>query len=97
MTETQNILTAARRLGVPVRILRRAVRDGHLPALSGGALAPLPPGWMTQAEAKLETAPKTLSRAAFQKTPDFARYDGTSAWRKYRIRVREYYAFHAKA
>ena len=32
-----------------------------------------------------------------QKVPAFARYEGTSAWRKYRRRVREYARFQAAA
>jgi len=32
-----------------------------------------------------------------QKVPPFARYKGTSAWRKYRNRVREYARFLAAA
>ena len=32
-----------------------------------------------------------------QKVPPFARYEGTSAWRKYRRRVREYTRFRAAA
>ncbi len=40
-----------------------------------------------------ETAP--ARRAARQKVPPFARYQGTSAWRKDRRRVREYAKFQA--
>ena len=32
-----------------------------------------------------------------QKVPPFARYEGTSAWRKYRRRAREYARFRAAA
>ena len=34
-------------------------------------------------------------KAPRQKVPPFARYVGTSAWRKYRRRVREYARFQA--
>lgn len=30
------------------------------------------------------------------KVPPFARYKGTSAWRKYKVRVKEYAAYRAK-
>ncbi len=36
-------------------------------------------------------------RAPRQKVPPFARYKGTSAWRKYRRRAREYALFRAAA
>lgn len=45
-------------------------------------------------------APPTPARrfgAPRQKVPPFARYKGTSAWRKYRKRVREYARFRAAA
>ncbi len=38
--------------------------------------------------------PKAASRpVARQKVPPFARYEGTSAWRKYHRRAREYARF----
>ena len=89
---------AARRLGVTVCVLRRAISTGRLPAPPQlGATASLPAEWFASAEAAAKASPKALSRGTAQKTPAFAHYRGTSAWRKYRVRVREYTRFHAKA
>jgi hypothetical protein len=89
---------AARRLGVPLRVLRRAIRDGKIPAPPQlGATAVLSAGWFDSVAAAVEASPRLLNRTPPQKVPPFARYEGTSAWRKYRNRVREHTAFHAKA
>ncbi len=89
---------AARRLGVPVRVLRRAIRAGKIPAPPHHATATsvLPPEWLDRVEAALDAAPNALSRTIAQKVPPFARYRGTSAWRKYNNRVREHARFQAK-
>lgn len=82
---------AAHRLGVPVRVLRRAIRAGKIaapPRLT--ALAPLSAEWLQTAQATAAASPKTFSRESSQKVPPFARFRGTSAWRKYTIRAREY-------
>lgn len=87
---------AARHLGVPVRVLRRAIRTGKLPAVPHlTATSKLPPAWVQDAKAALEASPKALAAAFPQKVPPFARYEGTSAWRKYVRRVREYAVFRA--
>ena len=89
---------AAKRLGVPVRVLRRAIRAGKIaapPRLT--ATAPLSAEWLQTAQATAAAAPKTLSRASLQKVPPFARFQGTSAWRKYAIRAREYARYRATA
>ena len=87
---------AARHLGVPVRVLRRAIRAGKLPGLPAvSATAVLPAGWLESAKAAAEASPKIFSRADLQRVPAFARYEGTSAWRKHRARVREYNGFQA--
>ncbi len=89
---------AARRLGVPIRVLRRAIRSGKIPAPPHlAATASLPAEWFSSAEAAVKASPKVLSRSCPQKVPAFARYKGTSAWRKYANRVREYARFCAKA
>jgi hypothetical protein len=89
---------AARRLGVPLRILRRAIRAGRLPAPPHtAATASLPADWLAQVRASVAASPKALSRRSPQKVPPFARYEGTSAWRKYANRVREHARFHATA
>jgi hypothetical protein len=82
---------AARRLGVPVRILRRAIRTGKIPAPPHlTAIATLPAEWFASAQAAVEASPNVLSRAVPQKVPAFARYNGTSAWHAHRNRVRNY-------
>jgi hypothetical protein len=92
---------AARRLGVPVRVLREAIRRGRVPAPPvAGALAALPADWMARVEAAIEASPGLLSRSVLQRggaqsVPAFARYEGTSAWRKYRHRVRAFADFRA--
>jgi hypothetical protein len=48
-------------------------------------------------DAALEKKPAALSRSLPQKVPAFARYDGTSAWRKYPVRVRQYAQYRAAA
>ena len=89
---------AARRLGVPVRALRRAIRAGKIPAPPHlAATAPLAAEWFDSAQAAAEASPKAFSSASRQKVPAFARYEGTSAWRKYPNRVREYARFRAAA
>jgi hypothetical protein len=88
---------AARRLGVPIRVLRRAIRAGRIPAPPGlSATVSLSPEWLSSAEAA-SASPNALSRSARQKVPAFARYEGTSAWHKSRIRVRAYARFRATA
>lgn len=89
---------AARRLGVPVRALRRAIRAGRIaapPHLT--ATATLPAEWLATAQAAVEAQPGAFSAASRPKVPAFARYEGTSAWRKYPNRVREYARFLATA
>lgn len=97
-TSTLGLLEAARRLGVPVRVLRRAMRTGAIPAAPNlTATAPLSAGWLISAQAVVEASPKALNRTFPQKVAPFARYEGTSAWRKYRNRVREFNQHHAAA
>ncbi len=87
---------AARRLGVPIGVLRRAIRAGRISAPARlTATATLSADWLEGAKAEAETAPKALRRNSPQTTPPFARYEGTSAWRKYRHRVREHARFAA--
>ena len=94
---TMGLPQAAHHLGVPVRTLRRAIRAGRLPAPAGlTATSALPAGWLEQAQATIEASPKTLVATVHQRVPPFARYEGTSAWRKYRNRVREYSQSNAK-
>ena len=100
MSETSKLgfPEAAGRFGVTIRVLRRAIRTGRLPAPPNlTATASLPAEWFASAEAAIAASPKALSRSTTQKTPAFARYEGTSAWRKYSTRVRDYARFRATA
>ena len=89
---------AARRLGVSLRLLRHAIRSGRVPAPPhGGATAKLPSDWFDSAKAAIEASPGAMRSGIAQKVPAFARYEGTSAWRKYPVRVRGYARFKAAA
>jgi hypothetical protein len=95
-TTTFGLPEAARRLGVPVRVLRRAMRAGRIPAPANlTATVSLSAEWLGSAKAAAQASPNALSRAPRQKVPAFARYEGTSAWHKYRVRVRGYARFRA--
>jgi hypothetical protein len=98
MTDTSKLgfSEAARHFGVTISVLRRAIRAGELPAPPHvSATATLPAEWLASAQAAVAASPKALSRATPQKIPAFARYEGTSAWRKYANRVRDYARFRA--
>ena len=87
---------AARHLGVTIRVLRRAIRAGVIPAPEPmTATAVVSPAWLESARTASKANPKSLMRVGKQKVPAFARYEGTSAWRKYTNRVRAFNAFRA--
>ena len=87
---------AARRLGVSVRVLRDAIFAGKIPApAQHSATASLSAEWLASAQAAVKKTPTALNRISAQKAAAFARYEGTSAWRKYSNRVREYAHFRA--
>ena len=89
---------AARSLGVPLRVLRRAIRAGRIPAPANlTATVSLSAEWLNSAQAAVKASPKALTSTAPQRVPAFARYEGTSAWHKYRNRVHEYARFRAAA
>ncbi len=95
-TTTFGFPEAAARLGVTVRTLRRAIRAGRVPApAQAGAVAVLSAAWLESVQAAVKANPAALTRAMPQSVPPFARYEGTSCWRKYPNRVRDYYAFQA--
>jgi hypothetical protein len=97
-TATFGFPEAARQLGVPVRVLRRAIHRGKIPAPANmTATATLSAEWLRSVQAAVEASPKTLNRGFQQKVPPFARYEGTSAWHKYPNRVREHARFQATA
>ncbi len=87
---------AARHFGVSIRALRAAIRAGTLPRPAHlTATSTLPPAWFASAEAAMEATPRAMARGLRQKVPAFARFEGTSAWRKYSRRAQEYARFRA--
>ena len=97
-TSTLGLQDAARRLGVSVRVLRHAIRTGKVPAPANlTATSPLSADWLDSVVAAVKASPGALSSATRQKVAPFARYEGTSAWRKYTKRVHEFARFRAKA
>ncbi len=87
---------AAARLGVKPRILRSAIRAGKIPAPAAlGALASISPEWIASVQEAATANTKLFSGIKKPKVPAFARYEGTSAWRKYTSRVRAFTAFRA--
>lgn len=90
-----NLPAAARRLGVSVRILRRAMRVGNIEAPANmNALTSLSHDWLAKTEATIAASPKALNVTP-QKVPAFARFEGTSAYQPYPRKVRAYVAFKA--
>lgn len=87
---------AAARLGVSLRVLRRAMRAGQIAAPAGlSASTRLSGEWLEAAQQTADATPTLFGRTVKQKVPPFARYRGTSAWRKYRRRVHDYARFRA--
>ncbi len=98
-TSTLGFAQAAKSLGVSIRTLRRAIHDGKVPAPAGGvsATSALDAGWLNSVRRTASTTPGVFKHRDKQHVAAFARYEGTSAWRKYRRRVREYNAARAAA
>ncbi len=95
-TATLSLPQAARRLGVSVRVLRRAMRLGKVPSPTHlTATVPLTAEWLSSVQAAVAATPTVFTAVIPQKVPPFARYEGTSAWRKYPNRVREFARFQA--
>ena len=93
---TLSLPDAASHLGVPVRVLRRAIRLGTIPAPANlNALSLLSKEWLDSVHSAVAANPKAL-KVFPQKVPAFARYVGTSCFRKYPNRVREFNANKAK-
>jgi hypothetical protein len=87
---------AASHFGVSIRVLRQAIRSGKIPAPAQvNAVANLSHEWLESVQAAVKAFPHALSRRLPQRVPPFARYEGTSAWRKYASRVREFAHFQA--
>jgi hypothetical protein len=90
-TTTIGFPEAARRLGVSLTVLRQAIRAKKIPAPAGlTATSHLSTTWLNEVLAAVKADHKMLSRGAPTHTPAFAHYDGTSAWRKFPRRVRDY-------
>jgi hypothetical protein len=83
---------AAQALGVSIRTLRQAIRNGKIPApgASTTAVSALTPEWLSSVHQTAKTSPGCFKHHDRQAVPPFARYEGTSAWRKYSRRVRAY-------
>ena len=61
---------AARRLGVPIRVLRRAIRAGKIPAPPRvTATASLDASWFEEVQAAVAASPKALSRSLPERRP----------------------------
>ena len=89
---------AASRLGVSLPALRHAIRTGTIPAPANmTATVAVSADWVGRVQAAVEASPNALNWRRPQKVPAFARYKGTSAWHKYRVRVRAYAQFRAAA
>lgn len=89
---------AARRLGVSLRTLHQAIRDGRIPAPpQRSATAALPFHWVESAAVALAETSRAQRSTQRQKVLPFARYEGTSAWHEYHTRVREYARYRATA
>ncbi len=96
-TTTLGLPDAARGLGVSLRVLRHAIGTGKIPAPAAlGATAAVSSEWLASAKAAVSADASALSRSFSQKVPAFARYKGTSAWTKYRVRVRAFARFRAQ-
>ncbi len=95
-TTTLGLPAAAQHFGVSLRVLRSAIRAGRIPAPANlTATTALSAEWLSSAEAAVAASPNALNRTFHQRVPAFARYKGTSAWTKYRVRVRAYAIFRA--
>ncbi len=95
-TATIGLPEAARRLGITVRALRQAMRAGKVPAPAHlTATTPLTLEWLKSVYAAADARPDAFGQAVRQKVPAFARFEGTSAWRQYHNRAREYARFTA--
>lgn len=95
MSDTFGFPEAARQLGVPVRVLRKAIRAGRIPSPGKvTATATLSAEWLDGAKTAAEV-PGALTRTLRQPVPAFARFEGTSFWTKFRVRARAYRAHRA--
>lgn len=90
---------AAKALGVSISTLRQAIRSGKLPAPGSSvtAVSALTPEWLASAKQAATASPKMFKDRKPQKVPAFARYKGTSAWRKFHRRVHAFNLARAEA
>ncbi len=92
-SSTLGFAQAAQALGVSISVLRRAIRNGKIPAPANAgvtAVAPLSAEWLASVQAAAKGSRDCFKQTDRRQVPAFARYEGTSAWRKYHRRVREY-------
>jgi hypothetical protein len=91
MTEnsTLGLPEAAQKLGVSLRVLRRAMRAGTIAAPANlTATSTLSAEWLASARDAAARDPSVLSRSFLQRVPPYARYKGTSVWHQYHAKVR---------
>ena len=85
---------AARRLGVHPRILKHAIRTGKVSAPPQGP-GSVPDSWVAEAGPKVAAAAHALNGMSSRRVPEFARFEGTSAWQQFPRRARAYARFKA--
>ncbi len=83
---------AAQALGVSIRTLRQAIRNGKIPAPGANvtAVTTLTPEWLASVQQTAKASPDRFKDSGRPAVPAFARYEGTSAWRKFHRRVHAY-------
>ncbi len=97
-TSTLGFAEAAKTLGVSIRTLRHAIRTGKIPAPAGvSAVSTLDAEWLAGVQQTAKADRGVFKHGGKPAVPAFARYEGTSAWRKFHRRVREFNAARAAA
>ena len=91
-TSTIGFAKAAQTLGVSIRTLRHAIRTGKITAPGTGvsAVSTLDAEWLAGVQQTAKADRGVFKHSGKPAVPAFARYEGTSAWRKYPSRVRDY-------
>ena len=81
--------------GAAARHSRRQDKRAKAKEIREAATAKLTSAWFDSVLEAVNASPTALVRTPAYKVAPFARYVGTSAWRKYTNRVREYARFRA--
>ena len=91
-SSTLGFAQAAQALGVSIRRLRQAIRSGKIPAPAASvtAVSTLTPEWLASVKDAAKASSGAFKDSDRQQVPAFARYEGTSAWRKFHRRVHAY-------